>query len=162
MHSHGIAICSSNICMFFTMISSVSMHVSIRILIIPCQGCIQSCSDAGCPWLRQSAVDLTVKSIWTQRVCGAESRSFPKVNEPIVNQITSCDQPAMIRDLHTYRQRERERAGGGCVEKCELNINVHLTHTHIHTQNKLHIQDLGKQMWSFKSRPLKKTHSVFF
>lgn len=24
----------------------------LRILTIPCQGCIQSCSDAGCPWLR--------------------------------------------------------------------------------------------------------------
>lgn len=134
MHCHGIAICSSNICMFFPVISSVSMHVSIRILIIPRQGCIQSFSDAGCPWLRQSAVDLTVKSVWTQRVCGAESRSFPKVNEPIVNQITSCDQPAMIGDLHTYRQRERE-SWGRCVEKCELNINVYLTHTYMHKRN---------------------------
>lgn len=159
MHCHGIAICSSNICMFFPVISSVSMHVSIRILIIPRQGCIQSFSDAGCPWLRQSAVDLTVKSVWTQRVCGAESRSFPKVNEPIVNQITSCDQPAMIGDLHTYRQRERESWGRVC-RKMWVEYQC-VSHTHIHAQKKLHIQDLGKPMWSFKSRPLKNTHCFF-
>lgn len=135
MHSHGIAICSSNICMFFTLISSASMHVSTKDIDYSLPGLHPVLLRCRLPVVtaalqRASAVDLTVKSIWTQRVCGAESRPFPKVNEPIVNQITSCDQPAMIRDLHTYRQRERERAGGGCVEKCELNINVYLIHTY--------------------------------
>lgn len=143
MHSDGITICSRNICMFSTVISSVSMHVSTKDIDYSLPGLHPVMLRCRLPVVtaalqRASAVDLTVESIWTQRVCAAESRPFPKVNEPIVNQITSCDRPAMIRDLHTYRQRERKRereSWGRGVEKSELNINVcvlslSLSHTH--------------------------------
>ncbi len=103
--SRGTAICSWNMCMFSPAMSSVSTRVHEGYWLFLARDShaqMQVARGYGC------AVELTGKSIWTQRVCAAESRPFPKVNEPIVNQITSCDWPAMIRDVYTYRERERD------------------------------------------------------
>lgn len=68
MHSDGIAICSRNICMFSTVISSVSMHVSTKDFDYSLPGLHPVMLRCRLPVVtaalqRASAVDLTVESI---------------------------------------------------------------------------------------------------
>lgn len=81
----GLAICSKNIPAFSTVISSPSPCVySLRILIIPRHGFIQSAAGCCCPWLRHpalrrwSAVKLTAECVSAQCLWCSPDR-FPRL-----------------------------------------------------------------------------------